>query len=428
MVRRYGSRVIRGISRVVGCLLALGSPGVVAASAASAVAPTPAPVSVAFGFTSAPQTFVVPVGVTALSVQAVGGGGNASEATDTIAVSPGQTLYVLVGGSASGTAGGFNGGGAGGSPGGFGGGGASDVRATTDPSSRLIVAGGAAGGGSPAPYVNGAFTPSLSPPLGGAGGIAGGNGGSLCYVLKPFVVGQTTSFCNAALAGGGGGQPGAGGVGGAGGSAAQPDGTAGAGGDTTSGGAGAAGSPPAGGGGGGGGGYGGGGGGGGDTPPPPDMTVDNPGYILAQGGGGGGGGSYAPGGTITPAPLGAQASVTITFTPAPAPISVATVTHVTSRQISRTVTAWIRCATTAPCGEHLSLTSSAPSPGPLAATTVTLPPGKVQAVALNLNGRARSVLRRARALRVTLTLEPTDPRATGSTTSLTLYAVTAHGR
>jgi hypothetical protein len=110
-------------------------------------------------FTSngAEQTFVVPAGITTISVRAVGGtgrgGGAPAEVTGSVAVSPGRTLYVEVGGSATGQFGGFNGGGQGGNAAAGGGGGASDVRTVSRTSasgtlaSRLIVA-GASGGAS----------------------------------------------------------------------------------------------------------------------------------------------------------------------------------------------------------------------------------------------------------------------------------------
>jgi Glycine rich protein len=114
-----------------------------------------------FLFTGAEQTFTVPGGVTTLGVTAIGGyggaatdsvGGAPADVVGSVTVTPGQTLYVEVGGVGQtigeGGEGGFNGGGNGGG----GGGGASDVRTlprasglSTDP--RLIVAAGGGGGG-----------------------------------------------------------------------------------------------------------------------------------------------------------------------------------------------------------------------------------------------------------------------------------------
>jgi glycine rich protein len=122
--------------------------------------------TVTFFPTGGQQTLAVPAGVSTVHVTAVGGsgggdglgtpGGFGARASADLSVSPGQVLYVEVGGNAgSGLgsgAGGFNGGGAGGSGSG-GGGGASDVRtspmvASGSLASRLIVAGGGGGGAS----------------------------------------------------------------------------------------------------------------------------------------------------------------------------------------------------------------------------------------------------------------------------------------
>src|SRR5438132_1270515 len=99
-----------------------------------------------FGETGAEQTFVVPPGVTQVHVVAAGapggagglgtaGGFGARVAAD-LAVTPGVTLYVLVGGrgadSILGGAGGFGGGGAGSVvSGGGGGGGSSELRSSS---------------------------------------------------------------------------------------------------------------------------------------------------------------------------------------------------------------------------------------------------------------------------------------------------------
>src|SRR5581483_1988311 len=65
------------------------------------------------------QSFVVPAGVSTIQVRAVGGAGASgnsrpAEVNGQIAVSPGETLYLEVGGNGSGSGGGFNGGGEGG--------------------------------------------------------------------------------------------------------------------------------------------------------------------------------------------------------------------------------------------------------------------------------------------------------------------------
>ncbi|MGI4869561.1 MAG: glycine-rich protein [Janthinobacterium lividum] len=143
--------------------------------------------AVTFTYTGGPQTYTVPAGITALTVEATGaagaagsngiGGGLGARVQTTLAVTPGQVLTLYVGGAGSGFgAGGYNGGG----PGslynyyqGGGGGGASDVRrSVTAPSTalaeRLLVAGGGGGGG-------GAFSGG-----GGSGGAPNGaDGGGL---------------------------------------------------------------------------------------------------------------------------------------------------------------------------------------------------------------------------------------------------------
>ena len=141
-----------------------------------------------FSFTGADQTWIVPVGVSSVYVEAWGAqgytafnqGGLGGFTTGTLGVTSGQTLRIYVGGAgtvanvASPMGGGFNGGGDGvsnftssSSSVAGGGGGATDIRLSAIFSSRLIVAGG--GGGATANF--GAF--------GGAGGGAtGGNGGT----------------------------------------------------------------------------------------------------------------------------------------------------------------------------------------------------------------------------------------------------------
>jgi hypothetical protein len=137
-----------------------------------------------FLYTEGEQMFVVPTGVHKVKVVTIGGtggeangpaGGEAAEVTGSINVTPGETLYVEVGGKgktgAEGGEGGFNGGGGGGG----GGGGASDVRTAprstslTVEDTRLIVAAGGGGGG------------STGEETGGAGGAAGNPGGSTTY-------------------------------------------------------------------------------------------------------------------------------------------------------------------------------------------------------------------------------------------------------
>jgi glycine rich protein len=167
-----GQRARRSLAAVLVCAVAL--PLAFAATPAQAITKT-------FAFTEGEQAFLVPAGVHRVHVVAVAGrggnatdalGGQAGEAIGDIAVNPGQTLYVEVGGDgesqADGGEGGFNGGG----DGAGGGGGASDVRtlpasAPSSLESRLIVAPGGGGGGA---------TGESAGTNGGAGGSPGVSG------------------------------------------------------------------------------------------------------------------------------------------------------------------------------------------------------------------------------------------------------------
>jgi len=145
-----------------------------------------------FSSTAGEQTYTVPAGVLALSVTAIGaaGGGpttcclaagRGAIVTGTVAVSPGQTLYVEVGGTGAQSVGGFNGGGDSPIRNGlsvFGGGGASDLRTISRANSgslasRLIVAAGGGGSGSPAARGGDAGAAGGSSPGSSVGGGAG---------------------------------------------------------------------------------------------------------------------------------------------------------------------------------------------------------------------------------------------------------------
>ena len=229
-----------------------------------------------FSYTGGEQTFVVPLGRTAVQIVATGAagggplsgltGGRGAVVSGLLKVMPGEVLYVEVGGTGGQLTGGFNGGG---DSRAFGGGGASDVRLVSSSAggslaSRVIVAAGGGGSASPAAAGGdaGAAGQSNGPSTGGGAGtqVAGGAGG-----CGPLEVG-----CGAD------GSLGSGGAGGS--SGAGADGRAG--------------------GGGGGGLFGGGGG---------------AGNVTDGVGGGGGGSSLVPAaGSMTLAPLTTAPSVAIT--------------------------------------------------------------------------------------------------------------------
>ena len=167
--------------------------GACVAIAAGAFAPAASAQSppVVFAPTGAEQSYVVPPGVSLVSIEAIGApggdgcggaaGGLGAAVSAELAVSPGSILYVEVGAEgppgalpgpscSTSPSSAFNGGGTLGVVGGGGGGGASDVRTVPAAEagalgSRLIVAAGGGGAGS------GGSVP------GGAGGNAGGDGG-----------------------------------------------------------------------------------------------------------------------------------------------------------------------------------------------------------------------------------------------------------
>ena len=230
----------------------------------------PSTATYAFEYTGSPQTWVVPSGVVAVKVDVRGaqGGGNGAmvpggkgaRVETILAVTPGDTLIVYVGGRGgdgvlpnSAGGGGWNGGGPGGidhvdhnAPAG-GGGGATDIRlGGADLVNRVVVAGG--GGGSEC----------CSDGAGGNGNGTMGNSGTCsgweCQCAVPGSGGTTTAGGSGGLGCNGNGAPGSLGLGGVGGNGNRA-------------------------GGGGGGGYYGGGGGGG----------------CCLGAGGGGGSSYSSG-------------------------------------------------------------------------------------------------------------------------------------
>jgi Glycine rich protein/Bacterial Ig-like domain len=255
--------------------------------------------------TGAEDTFEVPEGVSSIRVVATGAPGSSSVFTPTspgglgaqvsgvLAVTPGDTLYVNVGGAPTFVAatcypdnacvGGFNGGGSGGRFAG-GGGGASDVRTESRAqdgslASRLIVAGGGGGAGPNAfCFATGTFN------LGGAGGAAGFDGGD----------GGSCGPVAGGTGGDAGGQSAGSGAGG------RPDGQSGS--------LGLGGNAGGGTGGGGGGGYYGGGSGGESQ----SVLIDSVPYQAPAGGGGGGSNLVPTGGTAAIATGGP--SITISYT------------------------------------------------------------------------------------------------------------------
>ncbi len=284
-----GTSNVRSRARWAGLAVACAMVAALAWSAGPAGA-----VTRTFEYTNGEQTFVVPGGVTSIHVVAVGGhggethadGGAAAQVSSDLVVTPGQTLYVVVGGtgqSGLSRAGGFNGGGDGGVNGAAGGGGASDVRTTPlaaglVPDPRLLVAAGGGGGGGTGIETEG-----------GNGGAAGNDG---------------VNDVEGGNEGGKAGTPTEGGGGGSGCSGSSQTGELGEGGE-----GGSSGEAGGGGGGGGGGLYGGGGGG----------AACN----LFGGGGGGGGSSFVPGGGIlTAASPSAEPKVEITYTLVPPTISI----------------------------------------------------------------------------------------------------------
>ncbi len=204
---------------LIGCLSLLGL-----SFAGSAMATTQT-----FTFTGSEQTFTVPAGVSSIHVNAIGGrggksgaaGGAAAEVQGDLSVKPGEVLYVEVGGEGGSggplSPGGFNGGGEGAG----GGGGASDVRTLPRseglfPDTRLIVAAGGGGSGSPGSEGAGAGGPAEeaggSIPNnegGGAGtsgsGGSGGSGGCQPGLAGELGLGGAGGNCEGSGIGGGGG-------------------------------------------------------------------------------------------------------------------------------------------------------------------------------------------------------------------------------
>lgn len=171
--------------------------------------------SVNFDYNGAQQVFTVPAGVTSVSLTVNGAtGGNAASkgglATGQLTVTPGQIMYIFVGGTAvNGTytlsAGGFNGGGTGIGVN-SGGGGASDIRiGGTALVNRIIVAGGGGGSG-----ISGGTTYGIG---GNGGGALGADGNSTLGTTRTGKGGSQTAGGAAATSGGNAGALGVGAAG-----------------------------------------------------------------------------------------------------------------------------------------------------------------------------------------------------------------------
>jgi hypothetical protein len=191
-----------------------------------------------FAFTGAAEPLVLPACATSISIDArgaagaratnagtaVGTAGQGGRVQATIAVTPGDTFTVRVGGAGSATTGGFNGGGAGNTDNssqiGGGGGGASDVRRNGNAlADRIVVAGGGGGaaacsamgwsGGLGGGLVGGGPMQCATPAVMATGGTqsAGGTGGSYATycTAQAGALGVGAPGCNPTGAGGGGG-------------------------------------------------------------------------------------------------------------------------------------------------------------------------------------------------------------------------------
>jgi len=144
-------------------------------------------VSTTFGFTGAQQTYVVPAGNSLITAELWGAAGSSAYASTSgwggylkvkLAVTPGETLYLYVGGCPTGNAGGFNGGG-GTSAGYAGGGGATDIRrGGAAIANRVAVAGAAGGGGNTAHGGHGGGLVGAASGAGTAGGGTQSAGGA----------------------------------------------------------------------------------------------------------------------------------------------------------------------------------------------------------------------------------------------------------
>jgi hypothetical protein len=211
---------------------------------------TPANVSlsgvIAYQYTGSNQSFTVPSGITAVTVYMWGAGGGSGAGTGgagafiqgTLAVTPGNTLNVIVGqgGVQNGTTTTFGGGGSSGQANSASGGGRSAIQLS---GTELVDVGGG-GGGSYSGFQGGAanFSPTINGGAGYRGGQAtyGGFGGTQtaggAVVTGPVATGTAGSYLQGGAGGAYGGGGGGGFYGGGGGSTAGGDGCAGGGGSS----------------------------------------------------------------------------------------------------------------------------------------------------------------------------------------------------
>jgi hypothetical protein len=141
-----------------------------------ALVPTiPPPGSKTFSYTGSDQTFKIPAGATQLVFTVAGAGGGGGEyaaggaggsATGEYAVSPGQSLTIVVGAAGPGTSSAYSGGGGGG------------YSAVESSGSMLILAAGGGGGAFTLPGGAGGGLNGAAGAGGGYAGITGGQGGT----------------------------------------------------------------------------------------------------------------------------------------------------------------------------------------------------------------------------------------------------------
>ena len=200
---------------------------------------------ITYSYSNVNQSFTVPSGITSVTVYmwgAGGGGGNGTGGAGafiqgTLAVTPGNTLTVIVGGGGLQNGGGtFGGGGSSGQQGSASGGGRSAIQLS---GTELVDVGGG-GGGSYSGFQGGAanYSPTINGGAGYRGGQAtyGGYGGTQtaggAVVTGPVATGTAGSYLQGGAGGTYGGGGGGGFYGGGGGSTAGGDGCAGGGGSS----------------------------------------------------------------------------------------------------------------------------------------------------------------------------------------------------